>query len=294
VTNQTQPRLFVAAASGQLGRLVIEALLETVPATQIVAGVRDANGDAAKSLAAKGVEVRVADYADPASLKTAFAGIDRLLLISSNAVGARVAQHGNAIEAAKQADVSLIAYTSILHADTTPLGLATEHKLTEAALRESGVPFALLRNGWYTENYAASIPPALAHGVFLGAAGEGRISTAARADYARAAAAVLTSTESQAGRVYELAGDEAFTLTQFAAEIAKASGKPVTYKNLSEQDFKAALIGAGLPEGFAALLADSDAGAAKDVLFDNSRQLSALTGRPTTPYAETVAKAMKG
>jgi NAD(P)H dehydrogenase (quinone) len=293
MTNPTQPRLLVAAASGQLGRLVIEALLESVPASRIVAGVRNANSDAAKAFAAKGVEVRVADYADPASLKTAFAGIDRLLLISSNAVGARVAQHRNAIEAAKQAGIKLIAYTSILHADTTPLALSDEHKQTEAALRASGVPSVLLRNGWYTENYAASIPPALAHGVFLGAAGDGRISTAARADYARAAAAVLTSTDDQGGRIYELAGDEAFTLAQFAGEIAKASGKPVVYKDLPEQDFKAALIGAGLPEGFAALLADSDAGAAKGALFDGSKQLSALTGRPTTPYAQTVAAAVK-
>ncbi len=289
----TQSRILVATASGQLGRLVVEFLLESVPASQIVAGVRSPDGEAAKGFAAKGIEVRKVDYADPASLKAAFQGIDRLLLISSNAVGARAVQHGNAIAAAKEAGIGLIAYTSILHADTTPLGLAEEHKQTEAALRASGVPFALLRNGWYTENYAASIPPALAHGVFLGAAGEGRISAAARADYARAAAVVLTSTESQAGRIYELAGDQGFTLAQFAAEIAKASGKPVAYKNLSEQDFKAALIGAGLPEGFATLLADSDAGAARDALFDGSRQLSTLTGRPTTPFEETIKAAVK-
>ncbi|CAM5771175.1 NAD(P)-dependent oxidoreductase [Labrys miyagiensis] len=290
----TQPRLLVAAASGQLGRLTVDALLESVPAARIVAGVRNPDGDAAKAFAAKGVEVRKVDYADPAGLAAAFAGIDRLLLISSNAVGARAVQHNNAISAARQAGIKLIAYTSILHADTTPLGLAEEHKLTEAALRQSGVPFALLRNGWYTENYAASIPPALAHGVFLGAAGDGRISGAARADYARAAAAVLASDESQAGHIYELAGDQAFTLTEFAAAIAKASGKPVAYKNLSEPEFKAALVGAGLPEGFAGLLADSDAGAAKDALFDDGKALSRLTGRPTTPFAETIAAAVKG
>lgn len=290
----TQPRILVAAASGQLGRLVVADLLESLPAAQIVAGVRNPDGDAAKAFAAKGVEVRKVDYADPASLASAFAGIDRLLLISSNAVGNRVSQHGNAIAAAKQAGIKLIAYTSILHADTTPLGLGEEHKQTEAALRQSGVPFALLRNGWYTENYAASIAPALAHGAFLGAAGDGRISTAARADYARAAAAVLTSDEDQGGRIYELAGDNAFTLAEFAAEIAKASGKPVVYKNLSEPEFKAVLVGAGLPEGFAGLLADSDAGAAKGALFDDSKQLSKLTGRPTTPYAQTVAAAVKG
>ncbi|GLS24061.1 NAD(P)-dependent oxidoreductase [Labrys miyagiensis] len=290
----THPRILVAAASGQLGRLVVDGLLESLPASQIVAGVRNPDGDAAKAFAAKGVEVRKVDYADPAGLAVAFIGIDRLLLISSNAVGHRLSQHSNAIAAAKQAGVKLIAYTSILHADTTPLGLGDEHKQTEAALRESGVPFALLRNGWYTENYAASIAPALAHGAFLGAAGDGRISTAARADYARAAAAVLTSDEDQGGRIYELAGDNGFTLAEFAAEIAKVSGKPVVYKNLSEPEFKAALVGAGLPEGFAGLLADSDAGAAKGALFDDSGQLSKLTGRPTTPYAQTIAAAVKG
>jgi NAD(P)H dehydrogenase (quinone) len=290
----THPRILVAAASGQLGRLVVDDLLESLPALQIVAGVRNPDGDAAKAFAAKGVEVRKVDYADPASLAAAFIGIDRLLLISSNAVGNRLSQHSNAIAAAKHAGIKLIAYTSILHADTTPLGLGEEHKQTEAALRESGVPFALLRNGWYTENYAASIAPALAHGAFLGAAGDGRISTAARADYARAAAAVLTSDEDQSGRIYELAGDNAFTLTEFAAEIAKASGKPVVYKNFSEPEFKAVLVGAGLPEGFAGLLADSDAGAAKGALFDDGKQLSKLTGRPTTPYAQTVAVAVKG
>jgi NAD(P)H dehydrogenase (quinone) len=290
----THPRSLVAAASGQLGRLVVDDLLESLPAPHIVAGVRNTDGDAAKAFAARGVEVRKVDYTDPVSLASAFTGIDRLLLISSNAVGSRLSQHSNAITAAKQAGVKLIAYTSILHADTTPLGLAEEHKQTEAALRESGVPFALLRNGWYTENYTASIAPALAHGAFLGAAGDGRLSTAARADYARAAAAVLISEEDQGGRIYELAGDHAFTLAEFAAEIAKASGKPVVYKNLSEPEFKAVLVGAGLPEGFAGLLADSHACAAKGALFDDSKQLSKLTGRPTTPYAQTLAAAVKG
>jgi NAD(P)H dehydrogenase (quinone) len=288
----TQPRLLVAAASGQLGRLTVDALLETVPASRIVAGVRNPDGDAAKAFAAKGIEVRKVDYADPAGIAAVLAGIDRLLLISSNTLDGRVQQHRNAIAAAKQAGVELVVYTSILHADTTPLGLAADHKATEAALRESGVPFAVLRNGWYTENYTASIPPALAHGAFLGAAGDGRISTAARADYARAAAAVLASDADQAGRIYELAGDEAFTLTEFAAAIAKASGKPVVYKNLSEPEFKAVLIGAGLPAAFAALLADSDAGAAKGALFDDGKALSKLIGRPTTPYAQTVAAAV--
>lgn len=183
-------------------------------------------------------------------------------------------------------------WASVLHADTSPLGLAAEHRETESLLQASGVPFVLLRNGWYTENYTASIPAALQHGVFLGSAGDGRIASAARADYAAAAAAVLTR-ENQAGQVYELAGDEAYTLTDLAAEISRLSGKTVAYQNLPEADFKAALVGAGLPEAIAGLLADSDTGAARGGLFDDTRQLRQLIGRPTTPLAALVKAALK-
>ncbi len=186
-------RIFVTGASGQLGRLVVEALLERVAPSRIVAGVRDPAKLA--DLAARGVEIRVADYEQPATLAAAFQGIDRLLLISSNAVGQRLPQHANAIAAAQAAGVGLIAYTSILHADRSPLGLAAEHQGTEALLKDSGVSFALLRNGWYLENYNGVIAPALEHGLVFGSAGEGRIAAAARADYAAAAAAVLTATE---------------------------------------------------------------------------------------------------
>jgi len=287
-----QPRILVTGASGQLGRLVIDKLLETTPATQIAAIVRASK--AAADLSARGVQVRVADYSKPATLDAALAGVDRLLLISSSEVGQRVPQHRNVIAAAKQAGVKLVAYTSVLHADASPLGLAEDHRQTEAALRASGISFVLLRNGWYTENYAASIPAALAHGALIGSAGEGRIASASRADYAAAAAAVLTANQDQGGRIYELAGDLPYTLSEFAAEVARQSGKPVVYKNLTEADFKAALVGAGLPEGFAALLADSDAGASKGALFDDSHQLSKLIGRPTTPWATTVSAALKG
>ena len=251
---QSQPRILVTGASGQLGKLVIAYLLKTTPASQIAATVR--NSKAAAELSAQGVEVFAADYTKPETLDAAFAGVSRLLLIPSSEVGQRFPQHRNAIEAAKRAGVKLIAYTSVLHAETSPLGLAEEHRQTEALLRTSGVPFAVLRNGWYTENYTASIPAALAHGVLLGCAGDGRIASATRADYAEAAAAVLTAGEDQAGRVYELAGDELYTLAQLAAEIARQSGKPVAYQNLPEADYKGALLGAGLPEGLAALLAD--------------------------------------
>jgi NAD(P)H dehydrogenase (quinone) len=283
--------IVVTGATGQLGRLVINALLKTVPAAEIVAAVRTPSK--AADLAAIGVQVREADYSRPATLATAFAGANRLLLISSSEVGQRTAQHRAVIAAAQTAGVKLLAYTSLLRADTSVLGLAGEHRETEAALQASGLPFVLLRNGWYTENYAASIPPALAHGALLGSARQGRIASAARADYAEAAAAVLTA-DGQAGNVYELAGDEAYTLAEFAAEVGAQSGKQVIYQDLPEADYRAALIGVGLPEPVAALLSDSDAGAANGALFDDGRQLSALIGRPTTPMKAVVADALRG
>ena len=283
--------IVVTGATGQLGRLVINKLLQTVPAGNIIARARDPAK--AADLAALGVQVRQADYTEPATLDAALAGAQKLLLISSSEVGQRVAQHRAVIDAAVRARVALLAYTSLLHADTSPLGLAIEHKGTEAMLKASGLPFVLLRNGWYTENYAASVPAALAHGAVIGSAGEGRIASAARADYAAAAAAVLTGAD-QAGRVYELAGDTAYTLAEFAAEIARQSGKAVVYKNLPEADHQAALVGFGLPQPLAAMLADSDVGASKAALFDTGRQLSALIGRATTPLRDTVAAALKG
>ena len=282
--------IVITGASGQLGRLVIQSLLAKVPASQIVAAVR--NPERASDLAALGVQIRKADYTDPASLDAAFQGAEKVLLISSSEVGLREAQHRNVIDAVKKAGVSLLAYTSLLHVDTSPLGLAGEHAATEAYLGQSGVPFVLLRNGWYTENYLASIPPALQHGAFIGSAGEGRIASAARADYAEAAAVALT-TPDQSGKVYELAGDESYTLAEFAAELSRRSGKQIPYVNLPESEFKAALVGAGLPEPLAGLLADSDAGASKGGLFDDKRQLSALIGRPTTPLAALIQAALK-
>ncbi|MCP9627077.1 SDR family oxidoreductase [Rhodopseudomonas palustris] len=283
-------RFLVTGASGQLGRLVVDGLLETVPAAQI--GVLVRSDKAAAEFAARGLHVHKGDYGRPETLTAAFAGVDRALLISSSEIGQRAVQHRNAIEAARQADVKLLAYTSLLHADTSPLGLAEEHRLTEAALKASGVPHALLRNGWYTENYAASISAALAHGVMLGSAGDGRIASAARADYAEAAVKVLTADAPPAGRIYELAGDTAYTLTEFAAELSRQSGKTAAYQNLPEADYKAALVGAGLPEPFAALLADSDAGAATGALNDAGGDLGRLIGRPTTPLSATIAAAL--
>ncbi|QHJ01094.1 NAD(P)H-binding protein [Xylophilus rhododendri] len=280
----------ITGASGQLGRLVIQELLKTVPTSQIVAAVRTPSK--LQDLAALGVVVREADYEKPATLAAAFAGVDKLLLISSNELGRRATQHRAAIDAARQAGVGLIAYTSVLHADPSPLALAGEHRETEAMLQASGVPYVLLRNGWYTENYAASIPSALQHGALLGSAGEGRIASAARADYAAAAAVVLQA-EGQAGKVYELAGDASYTLAEFVAELSKQTGKTIAYNNMPEADFKAVLLQVGLPEGLAGLLSDSDAAAAKGALFDDGRALSRLIGRPTTPLAVTIAAALK-
>lgn len=281
--------IVVTGATGQLGRLVIQSLLTKLPAAQIVAAVRQP--ERAADLAELGVQVRQADYTKPATLDAAFQGAEKVLLISSSEVGQRTTQHKNVIDAAKRAGVSLLAYTSLLHANRSPLGLAAEHQATEALLKESGVPHVLLRNGWYTENYLTSIPPALQHGAYIGSAGEGRIASAARADYAEAAAAVLTLA-GQAGKVYELAGDESYTLAEFAAELSKQAGQSIPYVNLPEADFKAALVGAGLPDALAGLLADSDTGAANGGLFDDQRQLSRLIGRPTTALAALIKAAL--
>ena len=275
----------ITGATGHLGQLTFTELLKTVPASQLVAIVR--NPVKAETLAQQGVSVRQAEYTDRAALTAALEGVEKLLLISSSEVGQRAVQHRNVIDAAKAAGVKFIAYTSLLHADRSPLGLAAEHIETERNLAASGIPYTLLRNGWYSENYLASAPAALAHGVFIGSAGEGKIASATRADYAAAAAKVMSS-EGHAGKVYELAGDEAWTLSELAAALSKQSGKPVVYQNLSEADFAEALKGAGLPEAFANLLADSDIGAAKGGLFDDSRTLSTLIGRPTTPIHDSI------
>lgn len=275
----------ITGATGQLGQLVIEQLLNTVPANQIVAIVR--NPAKAEALRQQGITVRQGDYADESTMTSALKGVEKLLLISSSEVGQRATQHQNVINAAKAAGVKFIAYTSLLHADKSPLGLHVEHVATEKALAESGIPYALLRNGWYTENYLASAPPALEHGVFIGAAGEGKIASATRADYAAAAARVISG-DGHAGNVYELAGDHAWTLSELAAELSKQSGKNVAYQNMSEADFAAALKGVGLPAGLAEMLADSDVGASKGGLFDDSHTLSKLIGRPTTPLSESI------
>jgi NAD(P)H dehydrogenase (quinone) len=285
-----QPLIFVTGATGKLGRLVVANLLRRHPASRIVAGVRDvAKG---KDLADLGVELRVADYNRVETLEPALRGVDRLLLISGSEVGQRVRQHSAVIHAAKQVGVKLIAYTSVLRADTSALGLAVEHKATEAALIASGLPYLLLRNGWYLENVLGKIDTALKFGEVLTCAADGRFSSATRADYAEATAVALTSPVDAAARTLELAGSSSFTIGEFAQTLSRLSGKVVHARNLSQADFRAALVGAGLPDFVAALLADSDAAAAAGWLYDDSRTLEKLIGRPTTSLAEAIGQAL--
>ena len=281
--------IVITGATGQLGRLVITLLLKKVPAASLVATVR--NVKKAEEIATLGVQVRQADYNQPASWNSALQGADKVLLISSSEIGQRTQQHCAVIDAAKRAGVKLLAYTSVLHADTSVLGLAGEHRETEAAIRASGLPFVLLRNGWYTENYAMNIPAALSLGAVYGCAGDGRISSAARADYAEAAAVVLTS-DNPAGKVYELAGDTSYTLSEFAVEISRQSGKAISYVNLREAEYKKALLGTSLPEFLAEQLANSDTGVSMGALFDDGKQLSKLIGRPTSALAIAVRAAL--
>jgi len=281
----------VTGASGQLGRLVIERLLETLPASQVVAAVRDPGK--VRHLAERGVVVREADYTRPETLSAALTGVDKLLLISSTEVSGRLPLHCAVIEAAHAAGVSLLAYTSMLHADISPARLAVEHLQTEAAIKASGVPAVILRNGWYTENHLMALPAALEHGAFVGAAKDGRFSSAARADYAAAAAVVLTS-ERQAGRTYELAADTAFTLADLATEVSRQSGKAVAYNDLPPEAYEGVLANAGIPADLAALLADADVAASRGALFDDGGELSKLIGRPTTSLETLVAAALPG
>ncbi|BCW53100.1 NAD(P)-dependent oxidoreductase [Arthrobacter sp. StoSoilB19] len=281
--------IVVTGATGQLGRHVLEALLERgVPAADIVAAGRSVEKLA--DLSARGVRVQHMDYADPGSVAEALKGARRVLLISGSEVGRRVEQHRTVINAAKAEGVELLAYTSIANADTTGMLLADEHKATEALLRESGVPFVLLRNGWYLENYTEQLPGTLAQGALAGSAGAGKVSGAARADYAHAAAAVLVA-DGQAGKVYELGGDEAFSMADLASEITAATGKPVRYNNLPTEDYVGLLTGVGVPEAFAGILADSDLGIARGDLLVSTGDLRRLIGRPTTSLGQAVRAA---
>ena len=282
--------IVITGATGQLGRHVVEALLKrSVPAGEIVAAGRSVEKLA--GFAGRGVQGKAMDYADASSVASALKGARKVLLISGSEVGQRVEQHRTVIEAAKAEGVELLAYTSIANADSTGMKLAAEHQATEAILRDSGVPFVFLRNGWYLENYTEQLAGTLAQGALAGSAGEGKVSAASRADYAQAAAAVLVAGD-QAGKVYELGGDDAFSMAELAAEISTASGKAISYNNLPAGDYAGLLIGAGVPEAFAEILADSDLGIARGDLLVTSGDLRRLIGRPATALSEAVRSAV--
>ncbi|MFF5025297.1 SDR family oxidoreductase [Streptomyces collinus] len=284
--------IVVTGATGQLGRLTVEALLRRgIPAADIIATGRDIAG--IKDWADRGITVRRADFADTDGLAEAFAGAERLLLISASVpVGERVANHRRVIDAAASAGVSLVAYTSTTHADTATTVIGATHGETEAYLRDRGIPSVLLRNGWYLENYTSQLPQILQNGAVVGAAGEGRISAASRADYAEAAAVVLTA-EGHTGAVYELGGDESFTLTGLAAAISAAAGKQVTYADLTVADFAQVLTAAGLPAELAEVLADADRGMNRGEMYTDSGDLRRLIGRPPVTLAEALAAALR-
>ncbi|MEV7187174.1 SDR family oxidoreductase [Kitasatospora sp. NPDC093102] len=278
----------VTGATGQLGRLVVEGLLAEVPASEVAVAVRSA--EKAADLAARGVAVRVVDYDKPETLAGAFAEGDRVLLISGSEVGRRIPQHRAVVEAAKAAGVALLAYTSAPGAAT--FRLADEHKATEELILASGLPYAFLRNGWYTENYLGDAAGTVARGVVLGSAGEGRIATAPRRDYADAAVAVLTAEDDHGNAVYELGGDAAWSLPELAAELTQASGRPVEHRDVTPAEHLDALVGAGLPQGFAEALVDVDAGIARGELAGTPGDLARLIGRPTVPLVESVRAAL--
>ena len=282
--------ILVTGATGHLGRLVLDELLQHLPANQLAAGAR--SPERLADLQAMGVDIRPLNYNEPETLEIVLKGVETLLLISSSEIGQRATQHQNVIHAAEKAGVKRLVYTSLLHADTSPLGLAEEHRHTEALLKESSLDWVILRNGWYTENYLSSLPAALEHHVLIGCAGDGRIASATRQDYACAAANVLLKAAAHKGKTYELGGDTSYSLTEYAAEITRLSGQEVQYHNLSESEFRDALIQAGLPEGFATLLANSDTGASQGALFDDSLNLSQLIKRPTTPLAQALQQAL--
>lgn len=282
--------IVVTGATGHLGRLAVEALLKKLSPGEIVAAVR--SPEKANDLAARGVQVRHADYARPETLGAAFAGAEKVLFVSGSEVGRRVDQHRAVVAAAKQAGVAFVAYTSILHADTSRLILAAEHQATEKMLRESGLRSAFLRNGWYLENYTGNLAPALQHGAIVGSAHGGRIAGAARADYAEAAVAVLTAPDPKP--VYELAGDRPFTMAELAAEVSRQAGKPIVYRDLPPAEYRAVLIGAGLPPPAADAYVDADLGVARGELDDAGGELRRLLGRPTTPLADAVRVALAG
>ncbi|MEU9301628.1 NmrA family NAD(P)-binding protein [Streptomyces sp. NPDC048269] len=281
--------IVVTGATGALGRLVVEELLSRVDADRVAVVVRDSKK--AADLAERGVDVRVADYDDPAALAAAFRAGDRVLLISGNEIGRRVAQHTAVLVAAQAAGVAQLAYTGVLGGPEADFDLAAEHRATEQAILDSGIPYTFLRNGWYHENYTRDLATHLEHGAVVASAGEGRVASAARADYAAAAAVALTG-EGHLNRVYELSGDTAWSLAEYTAELSAQTGKEIAYAQVPATEHLSILTGAGVPGGFAAIMVDVDAAIARGRLAGTSGDLARLIGRPTTPVADAIAAAL--
>lgn len=282
-------KIAISGATGQLGQLVIQALLKDVPASQIIALVR--SEAKAASLKQQGVELRHFDYDAPETLASALQGVDKLLLISANEIGRRTPQHKAVIEAAKQAGVPYIAYTSLLRADTSPLGLAQEHRETEALIQDSGLAYTFLRNNWYSDNYLATVQQIAESGVLYGASQDGKISSASREDYAEAAAKVLASAGHE-NKTYELAGSESFTKANLAQFIGQAAHKSVTYQNLSADDLRQGLTQAGLPTHLIDVIVDADVQTAKGAMYSDSKDLEQLIGRKTTSIQDAIKAAL--
>ncbi|MEV5123764.1 SDR family oxidoreductase [Streptomyces decoyicus] len=282
--------IVVTGATGALGRLVIEELLKRTAPDEIVAVARDRAK--AAGLAARGVEVKVADYSRPESLQGVFTSGDRVLFISGNEAGRRLTQHRAVIDAAREAGVALLAYTSVLGGPTATFSIAEEHVATEQALLASGVPYCLLRNGWYHENYTGTLAATLRTGAVVGSAGQGRVATAARRDFAEAAAVVLTGSGHE-NSVYELSGDTAWTMAEYAAEVSRQTGRTIPYRDLPQERYVALMVEAGVPALGAQMIADADAGIARGELAATPGELSGLLGRPTTPLADAITEALK-
>jgi len=277
-------KIGITGASGQLGQLVVSKLKAIIGAGSVVGLVRSP-----EKMASLGIESRKFDYNHPEDLTEALQGIDKLLLISGNEMGKRLDQHKAVIHAAKEAGIKHLVYTSLLRADSTTLVLGPEHSATEEAIKESGIPYTILRNGWYNENYTATLSGTVAVGTLYGASGEGKISSASREDFAEAAATVLTD-DGHLNVTYELAGDEAYTMEDYAHYISNGAGKTISYVNLSEEDFAKGLVDAGLPEPVAGFFAGTHTATLAGDLYDNGRQLSKLIGRPTTPISASIAE----
>ncbi|MFM6929009.1 MAG: SDR family oxidoreductase [Bdellovibrio sp.] len=278
----------VTGATGHLGQLVIaELIAKGTNPKEIIAIIR--NRAKAQNLISKGIEIREADYKSEEALEKALTGVNQLVMISGSEVGQRVQQHTNIVNAAKKAHVKYIAYTSILKADTSKMLLAKEHLATEQLIQATGIPYSFLRNGWYIENYTEQLKGALEHGAIAGSAKNGKISAATRADYAAAAVAAVKKAAPHA--IYELGG-EAFTMSELAAVVSRVSGKKVEYKDLPSSEYAQMLMGFGVPQGFAEVLADSDIGITRGDLYTESTDLRNLIGRAPASLESAVQAAV--